>query len=202
MNTRLQRLSPEESPENDNLPSFEAEEEDLDTYVPEELAILALRNTVLFPGVVLPITVGREASISLVRDSFKGDKLVGVISQRDRTTDEPQQSDLYEVGTMAKILKRIRMPDNSISIIIQGINRFSVKEFTQTSPYFKARVEILDEEEEGKNDVEHRAVMHTIVESAREIVNLSPNIPNEAIETVENIESLASLSTSLPPPAN
>ena len=189
MNTWPQVLSSEESPEQIILPSSTIEEDDDTVTVPEELPILALRNTVLFPEVMLPITVGREASIKLVRQVAKENNLVGVISQRERKMDEPEPGDLYEVGTVAKILKLLKMPDGSKSIIIQGKQRFMVEEFTQSKPYFKARIEVLDEEGGIDNDVEERALMHSIKESACEMVNLSPNLPNEAIEAIENIDS-------------
>ena len=189
MNTWAQVLSSEESPEQIILPSSAIEEDEDTVVVPEELPILALRNTVLFPEVMLPITVGREASIKLVRQVAKENNLVGVISQRERKMDEPEPSDLYEVGTVAKILKLLKMPDGSKSIIIQGKKRFKVEEFTQSKPYFKARIEVLDEEGGIDNDVEERALMHSIKDSACEMVNLSPNLPNEAIEAIENIDS-------------
>lgn len=189
MNTWAQVLSSEESSEQIILPSSAIEEDEDTVVVPEELPILALRNTVLFPEIMLPITVGREASIKLVRQVAKENNLVGVISQRERKMDEPEPSDLYEVGTVAKILKLLKMPDGSKSIIIQGRKRFKVEEFTQSKPYFKARIEVLDEEGGIDNDVEERALMHSIKESACEMVNLSPNLPNEAIEAIENIDS-------------
>ena len=161
--------------------------------VPEAVPVLALRNTVLFPGVMLPITVGRDASIKLVRDATQKDNLVGVISQREQKTDDPGPTDLYDVGTVAKILKMIKMPDGAKSIIIQGQSRFKVAEFTQTTPYFKARIKALEEIEEMDDDVKQRAMMHSIKESALEIVHLSPNLPSEAIESVENIDSLVAL---------
>ena len=190
MNTWAQVLSSEELPEQIILPSSAIEEDEDSVIVPEELPILALRNTVLFPEVMLPITVGREASIKLVRQVAKENNLVGVISQRERKMDEPEPSDLYEVGTVAKILKLLKMPDGSKSIIIQGKKRFKVEEFTQSKPYFKARIEVLGEEGGIDNDVEERALMHSIKESACEMVNLSPNLPNEAIEAIENIDSI------------
>lgn len=189
MNTWAQVLSSEESPEQIILPSPANEEDEDIVVVPEELPILALRNTVLFPEVMLPITVGREASIKLVRQVAKENNLVGVISQRERKMDEPEPDDLFEVGTVAKILKLLKMPDGSKSIIIQGKKRFKVEEFTQVKPYFKARVQELDEAGGIDNDVEERALMHSIKDSACEMVNLSPNLPNEAIEAIENIDS-------------
>ncbi len=186
--------SEDEIPEDpDNDTSDEEEGGSLKTILSEPIPVLALRNTVLFPGVIMPISVGREASIKLVRDSSKHNKILGVVSQRDQKSDSPQPDDLYEVGTVARIMKMLTMPDGSKSIIIQGIERFKVKEFTQTEPYFKALADILDETEEFENDVEERALLLTIKESSIEIVNLSPNVSSDAIEAVENIESLAYL---------
>ncbi len=189
MNTWPQVLSSEESPEQIILPPSVIEEDEDTITIPDTLPILALRNTVLFPEVMLPITVGREASIKLVRHVAAENNLVGVISQREQKTDEPDPGDLYEMGTVAKILKLLKMPDGSKSIIIQGRKRFKVKEFTQSKPYFKARIEVLEDEEETGNDVEERALMHSIKESASEMVNLLPNLPNEAIEAIEDIDS-------------
>ena len=131
MNSRSLILSAEESDEQPDVSTAIAEDDDDVLIVPESLSILALRNTVLFPGVMLPITIGRDASVKLVRDAAKGDKLLGVISQREQKTDEPNPEDLYEVGTIAKILKLLKMPDGSKSVILQGRERFKVKEFTQ-----------------------------------------------------------------------
>ncbi len=183
-------LSSDESLD-ESIESSSIEDRDDDTLVlPDSIPILALRNTVLFPGVMLPITVGREASIKLVRDAAKSDQLLGVVSQREQTTDDPKPEDLYEIGTVARILKMIRMPDDSISIIIQGEERITIEEFTQITPYFKAGVTILDKDESIEDDVKERALMHSIKESACEMVNLLPNLPSEAVEAVENIDSL------------
>lgn len=119
-----------------------AEEKAMSTSsVPELLPVLALRNTVLFPGVVLPITVGRDTSLKLVNDAFGDDRLIGVVAQRNADVESPEPSDLYEFGAVAVILKLIKMPDGSKSIVIQGKRRFRIKEFTQTEPYFLASVE-------------------------------------------------------------
>ncbi len=108
--------------------------------VPEEIPLLPLRNTVLFPGVVLPITVGRDKSIKAVNDTYKTDKLVGVVAQKDSNIEEPTVSDLENVGTVAKIIKLIKMPDGGTTIIIQGRKRFKISSITSEDPYFKARI--------------------------------------------------------------
>lgn len=170
-----------------------AEEKAMSTSsVPELLPVLALRNTVLFPGVVLPITVGRDTSLKLVNDAFGNDRLIGVVAQRNADVESPEPSDLYEFGAVAVILKLIKMPDGSKSIVIQGKRRFRIKEFTQTEPYFLASVEPVIEESLG-DSVEIEARMRSIKELAVQIVNLSPNLPSEAAYAIQNIDSPAFL---------
>src|SRR3982750_2523238 len=108
--------------------------------VPDDLPVLPLRNTVLFPGVVLPITVGRDKSIKAVNDSYKADKLIGVVAQKDSNIEDPTVSDLEDIGTVARIVKLIKMPDGGTTIIIQGRKRFKIEEITIEDPYFKAKV--------------------------------------------------------------
>src|SRR4028119_1440715 len=123
------------------IPLNEAENEnDKITSVPPDLPVLPLRNTVLFPGVVLPITVGRDKSIKAVNDAYKGNKLIGVLAQTDSTIEDPEIKDLCNIGTIAKIVKLIKMPDGGTTIIIQGKKRFTIEEITSNDPYFKARV--------------------------------------------------------------
>jgi ATP-dependent Lon protease len=156
--------------------------------VPDLLPVLALRNTVLFPGVVLPITVGRDTSLKLVRDAFSKDKLIGVVAQRNPEIEDPEVEDLFDVGTVATILKLIKMPDGTKSIVIQGKRRFRALEYRQTEPYFKARVETVNEHL-GDDDVELTARIRSIKELAIQIVNMSPNLPSEAAYAIQNIES-------------
>ncbi len=106
--------------------------------MPDEIAVLPLRNTVLFPGVVIPITVGRDKSIKLIKDANEGDKIIGVVAQKDAKVEDPKSEDLNVTGTLAKILRTFRMPDGNTTVIIQGQKRFDIKEFTQEEPYFKA----------------------------------------------------------------
>jgi len=179
----------EENPEQSiPLPTPDEEIEMGNTELPEELPILALRNTVLFPGVVLPITVGRDTSLELVRDAHNKDKLIGVVAQRSSDIEAPDPGDLYDVGTVAEILKLIKMPDGSKSIVIQGQRRFRTTEFMQTQPYFTARVEPL-EEDENASEIELQARIRSIKELAIQIVNMAPNLPSEAAHAIENIES-------------
>jgi ATP-dependent Lon protease len=157
-----------------------------------DLPILPLRNTVLFPGVVLPITVGRDKSIKAVQDVYKGDKLIGVIAQKDSSVEEPTVSDLEEIGTVAKIAKLIKMPDGGTTIIIQGKKRFKIDEITTDDPYFKAKVVLL-EEEVVKDDPDFAAMTGSIKDLASQIITLSPNLPSEAGIILKNIENPAFL---------
>jgi ATP-dependent Lon protease len=156
--------------------------------IPAEIPLLPLRNTVLFPGVVLPITVGRDKSIKAVTDAYKADKLIGVIAQKDSTIEEPTVSDLEEIGTIAKIAKLIKMPDGGTTIIIQGKKRFKVEEITADDPYFKAKISTIDEEV-LKNDKDFDALVGSIKDLAAQIVGMSPNLPSEAAIILKNIEN-------------
>ncbi len=170
------------------LPTAEEEEEMSTSSIPDSLPILALRNTVLFPGVVLPITVGRDASLKLVKDAFGDDSLIGVIAQKSSDVEDPTPEDLYEFGTAASILKLIKMPDGSKSIVIQGKRRFRTHAYTQSEPYFKANVEPITEEK-SPDQIELDALIRSIKELAIQIVNLSPNLPSEAAYAIQNIDS-------------
>jgi ATP-dependent Lon protease len=156
--------------------------------IPAELALLPLRNTVLFPGVVLPITVGRDKSIKAVNDAYKGHKLIGVIAQKDSSVEDPSFKDLEAVGTVAKIVKQIKMPDGGTTIIIQGKSRFTVQQLITEDPYFKATVSVIEDEEAPK-DEDFQAYVANIKDLATEIIQLSPNIPSEASVILRNIES-------------
>src|SRR3954466_363719 len=129
------------------IPLNESDNEGLnDIQIPTELPVLPLRNTVLFPGVVLPITVGRDKSIKAVNDSYKDNKLIGVLAQKDSGVEDPDAKDLCTIGTIARIVKLIKMPDGGTTVIIQGKKRFSLDEITTDDPYFKARVKLLEED--------------------------------------------------------
>lgn len=175
------------------IPLNEGDQEDLNGIeVPDELALLPLRNTVLFPGVVLPITVGRDKSIKAVNDAYKGDKLVGVVAQKDSNVEDPGVNDLEQTGTVAKIVKMIKMPDGGTTIIIQGKSRFRINAITSEDPYFRAKIDKLEEEEAPK-DENFLAYVANIKDLAADIVQLSPNIPAEASIILRNIESPAFL---------
>ncbi|MES1217944.1 MAG: endopeptidase La [Bacteroidota bacterium] len=171
------------------IPLNESEGDNADgVEIPTEIPILPLRNTVLFPGVVLPITVGRDKSIKAVNDAYKADKLVGVLAQKDSTVEDPAFSDLVSIGTVAKIVKQIKMPDGGTTIIIQGKSRFMVESAVTDDPYFKAKIQTLPEDESPK-DPDFEAYVSNIKDLATEIIQLSPNIPSEASIILRNIES-------------
>ncbi len=171
------------------IPLNEEEDENADGQpIPDTLPILPLRNTVLFPGVVIPITVGRDKSIKAVTDAYKADKLVGVVAQKDSNIEEPTVSDLEDIGTVAKIVKLIKMPDGGTTIIIQGRKRFKIEEIISEDPYFKATIKILDDENRS-DDPDFKAMVSSIKDLAGQIVGLSPNLPSEAAIILKNIEN-------------
>jgi ATP-dependent Lon protease len=171
------------------IPLNESDQEDPnEVVIPDEIALLPLRNTVLFPGVVLPITVGRDKSIKAVNDAYKTDKLIGVVAQKDSNVEDPEIKDLEDIGTVAKIVKLIKMPDGGTTIIIQGKSRFLIESITGDDPYFKAKIKKLDEEESPK-DEDFNAYVANIKDLAADIVQLSPNIPTEASIILRNIEN-------------
>ncbi len=170
------------------LMSPQDEEEMNKADVPEELPILPLRNTVLFPGVVIPITVGREKSIKLIKDSYKGDHTVAVVSQKNMNVEDPEFSDLHRVGTVAHIIKTLQMPDGNTTVILQGKQRIILDELVQEDPYLIAKVS-RHPEKKLKKTKEFRALISSIKEMALQIIELSPNIPGEAGVAVKNIES-------------
>ena len=177
------------------IPLISAEDEEAmqKEEVPEALPLLSLRNTVLFPGVVIPITVGRDRSIRLVKEAHKLEHRIGVVSQKNDDIEIPNGEDLNEVGTVAKVIKMLRMPDGSNTVILQGQKRFKWTEIVQEEPYIKARVVEYDAENLPPKDEEHEALMQSLKELAVEIIQLSPNIPSEAGFAIKSIESLTFL---------
>lgn len=163
-------------------------DQDKNLEIPDTLALLPLRNTVLFPGIVLPITVGRDKSIKAVNDAYKGGKLVGVLAQKDGSVEEPGLSDLCTVGTVARVVKMIKMPDGGTTIIIQGKKRFEVVSFVEEEPYFKAKIALLPDDILPE-DESFDAYTGTIKDLAAQIIQLSPNMPAEAAIILRNIES-------------
>ena len=177
--------------ESDFFPLLSQEDEDkIDKEkTPKTLPILPLRNTVLFPGVIIPITIGRDRSIKLVKDTYKGNRTIGVLAQKDPNIETPEKEDLNKIGTVAHILKMLRMPDGNITAIIQGRKRFEIEGFVQTEPYFKAKVNRLDEKRPENNDKEFGALVDSVKDLALQIIEESPNIPTEATMAIKNIES-------------
>jgi len=174
------------------LMSSEDEEEMNNEQLPEFLSILPLRNTVLFPGVVIPITVGRDKSIKLIRDANKGSRLIGVVSQQDVAIEDPSFSQLNKVGTIALIIKMLQMPDGNTTVILQGKKRFILKDEVQSVPYIKATIEPF-KEVKHKDDKEFKAMVSSIKDMAMNIIQLSPNMPSEAGIAIRNIESTSFL---------
>ncbi len=170
------------------LMSQEDEEEMNNEKTPDVLPILPLRNTVLFPGVVIPITVGRDKSINLIKDAYRSTRIIGVVSQKDIAIEDPTFDQLNQVGTVALIIKTLQMPDGNTTIIIQGKQRFKLDQEVQSEPYIKATIQKF-EEVRPKKDKEFTAIMTAIKEMAIQIIQLSPNIPSEAATAIKNIES-------------
>jgi len=157
--------------------------------LPETLPILPLRNTVLFPGVVIPITAGRDKSIKLIKDANNGNKVIGVVSQKDEQTENPDVKDINTLGTVAKILRVLQMPDGNTTVIIQGKKRFEVAEVLTQEPYITATVRETEEERPAKDDKEFLAIIESIKDLSLKIITNNPNIPSEASFAIKNIES-------------
>lgn len=177
------------------IPLMSMEDEDAmeKESLPETLPILPLRNTVLFPGVVIPITAGRDKSIRLINESNKGDKIIGVVSQKDENEEEPEFGDINTTGTVAQILRVLKMPDGNTTVIIQGKKRFRVNEVITTSPYITATVSEVSEARPPENEEEFGAIIDSIKEMALRIIKESPNLPSEASFAINNIESASFL---------
>ncbi len=170
------------------IPLNENDEQDKNLVIPDTLPLLPLRNTVLFPGVVLPITVGRDKSIKAVNEAYKKDKLIGVLSQKDANVEEPEPIDLCNVGTVAKIVKLIKMPDGGTTIIIQGKKRFNVNSIIQSDPYYTASITVLNDDDVSTEET-FDAHTGSIKDLAAQIIQISPNMPAEASIILKNIES-------------
>ncbi|MDA3953566.1 MAG: endopeptidase La [Bacteroidales bacterium] len=180
--------------ENDGefIPLISDDEDDKDlkkSELPKELSILPLRNTVLFPGVILPITVGREKSIRLVNEIYKKDRIIGTVAQIDPNVNEPEEDDMYRLGTVAQILKVLEMPDGSTSVIIQGRQRFEIKEIVLAEPFHKATVTLLKDKKPNDKTREFEAIVGSLKDLSLRIIKLSSNIPPEASFAVKNIEN-------------
>ncbi|MGB3526470.1 MAG: endopeptidase La [Flavobacteriales bacterium] len=177
--------------ETELIPLITAEDEELMNaeQTPPELPILPLRNTVLFPGVVIPITVGRDRSIKLIQEVYRGNRTLGVLSQKDSDIEEPNPEDLNKVGTIATIIRMLRMPDGSTTAVIQGKKRFEMIEIVRTEPYFTAKVKEFTEQRPEKGEKEFEALVSSLKDLATNIIKASPHIPTEASFAIKNIDS-------------
>ncbi|MEO0570139.1 MAG: endopeptidase La [Bacteroidota bacterium] len=167
----------------------EDEEEMNRENLPETLPILPLRNTVLFPGVVIPITAGRDKSINLIKDANHGSKVIGVVSQKDESVENPEVKDINSLGTVARILRVLQMPDGNTTVIIQGKKRFEIAEVITEKPYMTATIKEADETRPESDDKEFLAIIDSIKELAYQIIKDNPNIPSEATFAIKNIQS-------------
>ncbi len=167
----------------------EDEEEMNNDLLPEVLPILSLRNMVLFPGVVIPITAGRDKSIKLINDANASGKNIGVVAQKNEEDEDPTKDDIHTIGTVARILRVLKMPDGNITIILQGKKRFEIAEVVSEEPYLTAKVKEVPEKRPSKNDTEFNAIIESLKELAVKIIQESPNLPTEATFAIKNIES-------------
>ncbi len=183
------------NPDTEFFPLLSAEDEQMmnEEEIPEELPILPVRNTVLFPGVVIPITAGRDKSIKLLRDAYKGNNMIGVVAQKDAEVDDPKAEDLNKVGTVARIIKILQMPDGNTTAIIQGKKRFELVEMLRDEPYFFAKVKTYVSRDKNPETENFQALISSIKDLSVQIIEKSPSIPSEAVFAINNIESAAFL---------
>lgn len=180
------------SDENGEFIPFIANDSDIlieSSDIPSALPILALRNAVLFPGVVIPISVGREKSLKLVREQYAKDKIIGAVSQIDAKVEDPTFDDLYKVGTVGQIIKILEMPDGSTTVILQGVKRFVLNQLLETSPFFVGDITQLEEVKPMSTSSDYDAIVSSVKDLALKIIKLSPNIPNEASFAIKNIDN-------------
>ena len=177
------------SEDSEFLPLFSIDDQDGEELEIEDsltLPVLALKNTVLFPGVVIPITIGRAKSIKAVNKAHDSHRMIAVLSQRSTKTEDPNREDLFGIGTVAKLVKLLRMPDGTVTAILQGRHRFQLEEMTAEEPYLEGRVNT-QEEVPPEDQLEFKALIATLRDKAKEVVELSPNIPSEAVMMLGNI---------------
>ncbi|WP_264564099.1 endopeptidase La [Flavobacterium sp. N3904] len=167
----------------------EDEEEMNNEELPDSLPILPLRNTVLFPGVVIPISAGRDKSIKLINDANAAGKVIGVVAQINEEDEDPSFEDVHKIGTVARILRVLKMPDGNVTVILQGKKRFELAEMVSEEPYLKAKIKEVSEKRPAKKDSEFNAIIDSVKELAVQIINESPNIPSEATFAIKNIGS-------------
>ena len=193
LNIDVQQMHPEE--EQEFMPLFsldEDEEQNLDEMYPDTMPILALKNTILFPRIVIPITIGREKSIAAIQQAYEANRLIAVLSQIDSRIEDPKLEELYQIGTIARILKILKMPDGTTTAILQGRKRFIIKSLLTDTPFMYGEVTPL-EDEVPHNQLEFEAMLSSVRDAAREIINLSSNVPNEATVMLRNINNPAFL---------
>ena len=188
----IDNLSAQDIDENSELIPLMTPEDELEISkeeLPHTLPILSLRNTVLFPGVVIPITASRDKSIKLIKDANNFNKLIGVVAQKDENVEDPKVKDIFKVGTVAKILKVLQMPDGNTTVIIQGKKRFEIERVISEKPYITSNIKDYPEENPGKTNSEFTAIIDSIKDLSLEIIKRNPNIPSEASFAIKNIES-------------
>ena len=175
----------------DLIPLMTTEDEEAleNEVLPKAVPILPLRNTVLFPGVVIPITAGRDKSIKLIKDANKSDKIIGVVAQRNDDVENPGAQDIFQMGTVAQILRVLKMPDGNTTIIIQGKKRFKINSITEEQPYLRAEIDPVQDELPNTDDKEFLATIDTIKDLALQIIQESPNILTEAAFAIKNIQT-------------
>ncbi|HNM27296.1 MAG TPA: LON peptidase substrate-binding domain-containing protein, partial [Saprospiraceae bacterium] len=182
-------MSAQSDDEPDFVPLFSLEEDEeakQGEVFPDSLPILPLKNTVLFPGIVTPITIGRDKSIRAVQKAYEDNRFIGVLSQRDVKIESPSSRDLYSIGTIARVLKLLKMPDGSTTAILQGRKRFQLEDMLSEDPYMLGQISTL-EYDQPKNKLEFRALISSIRDDAKQIIELSPQIPSEAVVMLKNI---------------
>ena len=188
----IDNLSAQDIDENSELIPLMTPEDEIEISkeeLPSTLPILSLRNTVLFPGVVIPITASRDKSIKLIKDANNFNKLIGVVAQKDESVEDPKVNDIYTIGTVAKILKVLQMPDGNTTVIIQGKKRFEIERVISDSPYITSNIKDYPEENPGNTNSKFSATIDSIKELSLEIIKRNPNIPSEASFAIKNIES-------------
>lgn len=188
----IDNLSLQEIDSNSEIIPLLSSEDELEMHkeeLPEDLAILPLRNMVLFPGVVLPITAGRDKSIQLLKEANEHGKAIGVVSQINENTEDPNLNDIHKIGTVAKIIKILNLPDGNITVILQGKKRFEIDQLSQTDPYLRAIVKEVEEVRPENGDEEFKAIVESVKETSYEMIKENPNIPSEASFAIKNIES-------------
>ena len=177
--------------EADLIPLMTSEDEEAlnNEALPNSIPILPLKNTVLFPGVVIPITASRDKSIQLIKDANNGDKVIGVVAQKDQAIENPQFKDIYDTGTVAQILRVLKMPDGNTTVIIQGKKRFKIDRIITEKPYIKAEIKAVEDISTSLKNKELLATVESIRDLALQIIQENPNIPSEASFAIKNINS-------------